>query len=70
MFEIIMNVSMNKQLLPSVKSTRQRYESDLNAKWKLDQNINLKENNDKEVQSFNEKIGLIKGKIQLKKVVW
>lgn len=65
-----MNVSMNKQLLTSVKSTRQRYESDLNAKRKLDQNIHLKENNDKEVQSFNEKIGLIKGKIQLKKVVW
>ena len=65
-----MNVSMNKQLLTSVKSTRQRYESDLNAKRKLDQNIHLKENNDKEVQSFNEKIGLIKGKIRLKKVVW
>ena len=53
-----------------MKSTKQRYESDLNAKRKLDQNIHLKENNDKEVQSFNEKIGLIKGKIQLKKVVW
>ena len=65
-----MNVSMNKQLLPSVKSTKQRYESDLNAERKLDQNIHLKENNDKEVQSFNEKIGSIKGKIQLKKVVW
>lgn len=53
-----------------MKSTKQRYESDLNAKRKLDQNIHLKENNDKEVQSFNEKIGSIKGKIQLKKVVW
>lgn len=33
----ITNVSINKQLLSSVKSARLRYESDLNTKRKLDQ---------------------------------
>ena len=63
----IMKVSINKQLLSSVKSARQRYESDLNAKRKLDQAVNSKENNDKEVQSLSERTGSINEQIQLKK---
>ena len=68
--EGIMNISINKQLLSSVRSARQRYESDLNVKRKLDQVKHSKENNDKEFQNLNEKIGLINEQIQLKKVAW
>ena len=48
-----------------MKSARQRYKSDLNAKWKLDQAAYLKENKGREVQSLNEKIGSINEHIQL-----
>ena len=58
---------MNKQLLSSVKSARQGYESDLNAKRKLDQAGNSKENNDKEVPNRNGKTDSINKQIQLKK---
>ena len=45
-----MNVSINKQLISSVKSARQRYRCDLNGEQKLDQT------DDNEIQSLNEKI--------------
>ena len=50
----ITKVSVNKQLLSSVKSARQRYESDLAAKYRLKEAKQSEKEKKQEIDSLNE----------------
>ena len=61
-----MSVSINRELLSSIQSARQRYHCDLEAKRKQSEREQLKVNKKKEAAKLNEKVNLVNGEIKLK----
>ena len=62
----ITKVSVNKQLLSSVKSARQRYESDLAAKRRLEEAKQSEKEKKQEIDSLNEELQLIDEQLKMK----
>ena len=62
----ITKVSVNKELLSSVKSARQRYESDLAAKRRLEEAKQSENEKKQEIDSLNEELPLIDKQLKMK----
>ena len=62
----ITKVSVNEQLLSSVKSARQRYESDLAAKRRLKEAKQSEKEKKQEIDYLNEELQLIDEQVKMK----
>ena len=62
----ITKVSVNKQLFSSVKSARQRYESDLAVKRRLEEAKQSEKEKKQEIDSLNEELQLIAEQLKMK----